>query len=263
MAEQKSADRACLDTTDDAFLGGKLQILQPKAGPRAAIDAIFLAATCPAQEGRGERVLEAGGGCGIVSLALASRVQDATAVSVEIAPELVEMGRANARRNGFGERVRMVCGDAAAPVSRLASPGLTPESFHHVMANPPFYAAGSVRSSALAATRRAYMAEPGELELWIKFLAAFAMPKATITLIHRPQALPELLDCLGRRFGNLVIFPMFPRAGEPAGRVLVQGVKASRAPLRLARGIVLHREDGRFTDAAEAVLRHGEALPLI
>ena len=52
--------------TDDAFLGGKLQILQPEKGYRAGIDAVFLAASIPAVDG--ETVFEAGIGAGVAAM---------------------------------------------------------------------------------------------------------------------------------------------------------------------------------------------------
>jgi tRNA1(Val) A37 N6-methylase TrmN6 len=43
--------------------------------------------------------------------------------------------------------------------------------------------------------------------------------------------------------------------------VLVRGRKGSRAPLALMPGLILH-EEGTLSAAAQAVLRHGEALLL-
>ena len=106
------------------------------------------------------------------------------------------------------------------------------------------------------------MAGAGELELWVRFLTAMTAPRGTLTLIHRADALAALLARLERRFGGLVVFPLFPRDGEPASRVLVRGVKGSRAPLRLARGLVLHEASGAYSAAADAVLREGRALSL-
>ncbi|MFZ2468854.1 MAG: methyltransferase, partial [Parvibaculum sedimenti] len=37
--------------TDDGFLGGRLQLLQPAKGYRAGIDAVLLAASVPARHG--------------------------------------------------------------------------------------------------------------------------------------------------------------------------------------------------------------------
>ena len=48
----------------------------------------------------------------------------------------------------------------------------------------------------------------------------------------------------------------------PASRILVRGRKQIAAPARLARGLVLHRPDGRLTDQVEAVLREGSGLDL-
>jgi hypothetical protein len=42
----------------------------------------------------------------------------------------------------------------------------------------------------------------------------------------------------------------------------LQARKQVAAPARLAAGLVLHEADGRFTAAADAVLRGGEALIL-
>jgi tRNA1(Val) A37 N6-methylase TrmN6 len=56
--------------------------------------------------------------------------------------------------------------------------------------------------------------------------------------------------------------PVHPRPDAPAIRALVRATKGSRAPLALLPGLVLAGADGRLSEAAEAVLRHGAALPL-
>ncbi|HZW14821.1 MAG TPA: methyltransferase, partial [Brevundimonas sp.] len=49
---------------------------------------------------------------------------------------------------------------------------------------------------------------------------------------------------------------------EPAKRVLVQAIKAGKAPLRLLPPLVLHdRSGGKHTAEAEAILRGEAALP--
>ena len=85
------------ETTDDAFLGGALRILQPKAGFRAGMDSLLLAASI---DGRGH-VLDVGAGVGVVGLALARRVAEAEVVLVERDPHLLELARANIARNGL------------------------------------------------------------------------------------------------------------------------------------------------------------------
>jgi tRNA1(Val) A37 N6-methylase TrmN6 len=248
--------------TEDRFLDGRVTLLQPAKGPRAAIDAVFLAAACPDGGGRELRVLEAGAGGGAVSLMVASRLPAAQVTGVEIDAGLVALAQKNILRNGFGERVQIVAGDITAPFGALAAAGIRPESFGHVLANPPFYESGRVREPPGAQKRRAHVAAKGDLARWAGFLAACAAAKGGMTVIHHANALPELLTLFQGRFGALTVFPLFPREGVPAIRVLVQGVKGSRAPVRLLRGMVLHDAAGAFTPAALAILRDGERLTM-
>ena len=76
------------------------------------------------------------------------------------------------------------------------------------------------------------------------------------------DGLGDVLAALDDRFGEIAVLPVHGRAGKPAIRVLVRARKGSRAPLTLLPGLMLNDEDGRPTDAAEAVLRDGEALPM-
>jgi tRNA1(Val) A37 N6-methylase TrmN6 len=254
------ADSDSLPTTEDAFLGGRLMIRQPKTGLRAGLDAVFLAAACPAKAG--DRVLEAGAGSGIVSLAVASRVPGVTVAGVEIDPALAALANANAAVNGFSETARFIVGDVTRSAGAFADFGVAPSSFDHVLANPPFLAAGEARLPPDPMLRRAHAVEPGEWEGWVRFLTAFARPKGTLTLIHRADALPRLLPLLERRFGSLILFPLFPRRGEAATRILIQGVKGRKGPVQIREGLVLHHEDGGFTETAQAVLREGARLEL-
>jgi tRNA1(Val) A37 N6-methylase TrmN6 len=83
-------------------------------------------------------------------------------------------------------------------------------------------------------------------------------PKGTLALIQRADRLGDILDALrdqaGRdQAGEVVVFPLWPRAGEPARRVLVRARKGIATPLRLAAGLVLHEGQG-FSPATQAVL---------
>jgi tRNA1(Val) A37 N6-methylase TrmN6 len=249
-----------METTEDAFLGGKLTIAQAVHGSRAGLDAVFLAAACPARSG--ERVLDAGTGSGIVALAIACRVEGVNVTGVEINADLCELARGNALRNGLADRAVFHCGDVSAPLSQLFAVGLAPDSFDHAVANPPFLEAGEARLPQGAMLNRAHAAGPGELESWIKCLVAFVKPRGTVTIVHRADALPRLLDFLQGRIGGLAVYPLFPRDGAPASRILVQGRKGSRAPLRLMRGMILHGAGNGFTADVEPILRNGSGLEL-
>lgn len=248
------------ETTADAFLGGRIEILQYKTGHRGGSDAVFLAASVPAQHG--ETVLDAGTGAGTAGLCLLARVPAIDVTGVEIDARQCALARQNADRNGFGDRFRIVEADLTAPAKVLDKAGLVREGYDQVMANPPFYGEGSVRAAADAARAGAHVMPEGELERWARFLTTMAGPRATLTLIHRAEYLGALLEVLKDRFGGLAIYPLFPKRGGPAARVIVQGRKNSRAGTRLLPGLVLHEDSGAYTAEAEAILREGAALPL-
>jgi tRNA1(Val) A37 N6-methylase TrmN6 len=248
--------------TDDAFLGGALQILQPRSGYRAGLDAVMLAAAVPASEGKVMRVLDLGAGIGTAGLCLARRVAAARVTLFEREPVLARLAQENAERNRLGARVRVVEGEVGLSATRLRALDLAEESFDHVMANPPFHAldAGTLPPDALKAG--AHAMPEAELERWARFMARMAAPGGGVTVIHKAEALVRVLAVLDGRFGGLLVLPLYPRAGSPAHRVLVQGIKGSRAPLCLLPGFTLHGAGDAFTSEAQAILRDEGALPM-
>lgn len=247
-------------TTDDAFLGGRVRVLQPADGFRSGIDAVLLAAAIPA--GTGDSVLDVGTGAGVAGLCLAARVPGVSVTGIEIQPGLCTLARANAFRNRLADAVTAVEADLRTPSRELASLGLHASSFDHVMANPPFYREGRARPARDPGKARSNMLGPGDLERWVRFMVSMARPGASVTVIHRADAMAELLGLFERRIGALRLLPIHPKQGEPAGRILLTGRTASRTPMSILPGLTLHRPDGAFTEAAEAILRGAAPLPL-
>ena len=262
MTAPSTAPDTASDTTDDAFLGGKLNLLQPRVGYRAGVDAVLLAAAIPIGDGQAESVLDAGGGVGTVGLSVVRRCPSATAVLLERAPKLVELAEENVRRNNLSERVRVFSGDLTASWSEMAGLGLAIESFDHVAANPPFHLDGRGTPSPDAWKSAAHSMPEGDLDLWGRLMARMAVSGGTATMIHKADALQAVLSALAGRFGALKILPIYPREGQAAIRVIVQGIKGSRAPLTLLPGFTLHGEGNAFTPAAQAILRDGAGLVL-
>ena len=97
------------------------------------------------------------------------------------------------------------------------------------------------------------------LEAWIVASLALLAPGGRFVMIHRPEALSAILAAIGRRLGGVALLAVHPRAEQSAHRLLVAGVKGSKAPLRIAPPLVLHQASGAFTARAEAIHR-GEAM---
>ncbi|MGI4764189.1 MAG: tRNA1(Val) (adenine(37)-N6)-methyltransferase [Janthinobacterium lividum] len=240
----------------DRLLGGRLRLFQPATGHRAGTDAVLLAAA--ATLGAGECFVDVGAGVGTAGLALALRCPGATGLLLEADPDTAGFARRNAALNGVEDRVAVVEGDLfARAIDRPAA--LRAEAASLVLSNPPFFDAGTVRASPHATRAAAHVAGPRGHGDWLAGAAALLAPKGRLVMIHRPDALPALLAACEGRIGGVGIRPVLPREGADAIRILLVGIKGSRAPLRLAPPLVLHGADGRFTAEAEAVHR-GETL---
>jgi len=249
------------DLTDDAVLGGRIRIRQKRRGHRVGHDAILLAAATGAQPG--DRVVELGAGVGAAGLALAVRVAGVEVTLVEIDPELAAIAADNISANGLGDRVRVVALDALASADDFAARGMALGAADHVLMNPPFNNLSRQNVSPDAGRRSAHVGTDDTLAAWVEAAARLLHSAGTLTLIWRADGLADVLGTLGGGFGDLAVLPVHGRAGQPAIRVLVRARKGSRAPLALLPGLVLNDENGKPTREAEAVMRGGEALPLI
>jgi len=237
------------EVTEDRFLNGRIRVRQTADGFRSGLDAVMLAAAVP--EGEDGAVLELGAGAGTAGLCLAARVSSYRVTGIEIDAALAELANANAHANGMETRVRFIAADA------FHLPQDLKREFTHVFSNPPFHGEGM---AAPDAGRRRALQDEGRLQDWLETGAKRTVSGGTFTAIIRADRLGEALAVLPAT--GVILFPLWPRAGEPAKRVILQLRKGSGAPLAVLPGLVLHGADGRFTPEADAVLRDGASLAL-
>lgn len=246
------------EAREDRLLGGRVRLMQPARGYRAATDPVLLAAAVPARAG--ERVLDLGCGAGAAMFCLAARVPGLELHGLDVQPAYLALARESARLNGL--EVTLHEGNVAAMPAALRR-----LVFDHVMLNPPYHGKTAL-PSPLAARDRAHREHEATLADWVGAALARLKPRGWVTVIHRAERVPELLRLLDGPAGAIALMPLAPRAGRPAKRVIVQARKASRAPFRLLSPLVLHAGPAHLCDAddftpeATAILRGARALDL-
>jgi tRNA1(Val) A37 N6-methylase TrmN6 len=244
--------------TDDAVLGGRLVLRQPRTGHRVGHDAILLAAATDV--GGAGHAIELGAGVGAAGLALAQRVAGLIVTLVELDAALGALAEHNAARNGLGGRVRVVVLDVAAPDGEFANNGLQGGSAGCVLMNPPFNDPARQNVSPNPQRRLAHVGSGDTLAQWVQRAAWLLAPAGTLSLVWRADGLSDVLSALGSSFGGVAVLPVYPRPDAAAIRILVRAAKGSRAPLSLAGGLTLNDANARPTAEAEAILRGGESL---
>ena len=242
------------ELTNDGFIGGKINLLQPKKGFRTSIDALLLAGATPVRSH--QQVLELGSGGGIASLVLSTREKSIFVTGVEKDPFMVELAKYNACQNGLKNRVKFVLADVIKGPKDLKK-----DSFDHVMANPPYMQKGVGNTSPYPMKVMATVEGEATLEDWVKYAIQAVRPGGSLVFIHRPERISELIDFLAPEVSEFNVIEVFPRNDSQAPkRCLVRARKGKYVSTIKYCRLVLHHNDGSFRPEVKAILEKGKAI---
>lgn len=232
-------------------LDHRVRLLQPADGFRTSLDSVMLAAACPAQ--RGETLLDLGCGVGGAGFCVLARVPGTCFTGVDIQADHIDLAVQNIALNNMKERAKFFAGDIRS---------FTVKEFNHVICNPPYLDAGTHTPSPSTpkATALYHADEDISVKDWVD--AGFRNLKngGSFTIIHRADHTDKIIQSFGKKFGAIEIIPLWPRTGETAKRVIIRALKNRKTPAKIHAGLVLHNIDGSYTEAADKILRGGDAI---
>ena len=243
--------------SDDAFLGGRLRLFQPKKGFRAGIDSVLLAASINARSG--DSVLDVGTGAGAVLFCLMQRVHSLRAMGIEIQEEYYSLAVKNSEKNNF--EARILLGDFQSLESVLKS-----YNFDHIFFNPPYYSEGAYKKSGNSSRELASVETPGLLKKILKFALKRCKPYGFITLINRPANLGRILSVLEKGAGDIKILPILSSRRDPTFRVIIRARKAAKGETKLLEGLNLfqinvgEKDSNKYSPRVLEVLEQGAPL---
>lgn len=239
------------DIAEIYVLDKKVRLLQQTEGFRTSLDSVMLAAACPVAR-EGQQVLDMGCGVGSAAFCLLERVPECFVTGVDIQAECIDLAIKNAELNKKINHTSFIC----VPVQEFEVE--TPDRrFNHVICNPPYLEAGHhiVSPQKGIATARSHASDDITLEDWVKAALRLLKSGGSFTVIHRADSMDRIIQALGRSFGAIDIFPLWPAKNKPAKRVIIRAIKDRKSPTTLHQGIILHDENGKYTKEAEDILR--------
>ena len=242
-------------TSEITVLGQKVRLLQPaEGGFRTSLDSVMLAAACPAKDG--DHVLDMGCGVGGASFCLLHRVTTAKLTGIEWEQTYLELAVQNAVLNNVSDRAVFIQSD----IRDYKVEGKP--KYNHVMVNPPFSEAGTYLVSPDPIKAKALGHQDADLTLedWVMAAHRLVKSKGSFTIIYPTAGVDRVIRAMGKMFGAIEIIPLWPRIGVDSKRVIIRAIKDRHTPSTIRAGLVLHQEDGGYTDFAEAILR--EAQPI-
>lgn len=238
--------------TLDALLRGKIKLYQPRKGARVSMDALLVAdfAAAGRAPGRGGRILDLGCGGGVIGIALAAGDAAAEVVGVELQGELVALARRNATLNAVAERCWIVEGD----VTRAAELPIDPQSFDVVVSNPPYHDGERTPPEETRALARHQLA--GTVADFVAAARRFVKPRGRVVMVFPAERIAELVAAFVEAgLAVRTLQSVHSVAGEPARRVLIEGVRDWKGGTTVAAPLVIHGEDRKtYTPAAARIL---------
>lgn len=235
-------------------LNKRLALHQAEGGFQSGLDAVLLAAACPAQSN--QTLLDLGCGVGTAGLCVLARVTETNLTGIDIQADHVEIAQQNATENSI-TTASFICADVQDFILRNEGKNIL---FDHIICNPPYNDAGAYHPSPSEAKALAMGHAETSLQDWIDCANRNLKSGGSFTIIHKADQIDKIILSLNGRFGAMEIIPLWPHAGEAAKRVILRARKDRKTPATLHAGLVLHLENGDYTPEAENILRHMHPL---
>ncbi len=230
------------DYTEDALFDGRIRCLQHRMGYRFSLDAVLLGNFI--QPRPGDRILDLGCGCGIVSLILAYRWPSVSITGLEIQPGLAALANKNVALNNWQERIEIVQGDL-----REIGKHIEPGSFDWVVSNPPYRKSGTGRVNPGGEQALARHEQAADLASVIK-AANWAVRKrgrgAFIYPASRGAAVISELKNTGLEPKKMLSIFSYP--GSAANLLIIEAVKQGGEELTILPPFYVYQErDGEYS----------------
>lgn len=200
---------------------------------------------------------ELGTGSGVISLLAAARGRFSHITAVEIQEPLVSLAVRNVEKNGFSDKIDVICADI-----RQSAPAFR-EAFGVVFANPPYLPRGCGKESENAADAASRHEVYGGIMDFAAAAAAYLRYGGLFYTVYRPDRLPELLlACKQHRLTPKRMTLVFPTIGHTPSLVLLEAKKHGAPGLFLTKPLIIYRagmeqKNENYTDDMKYIYENG------
>tara|TARA_B100000700_G_scaffold231025_1_gene255612 strand:+ start:150 stop:896 length:747 start_codon:yes stop_codon:yes gene_type:complete len=246
-------DNNSLDLTKNKILNGNIELYQPKVGFRVGIDSILLASSI----NKYSKCMEFGSGSGIILVYLSKRFPSSKILGIEKNIDLVNLAKNNLKINKITKSSAEVLQSNLGDDIFLRNNNNT---FDRIVMNPPYFSPEKVimsKNITKASSRYEF-----DVNKW--FTAAYKKlkPKGFLNFIFRTENLDLVLNNLYPKWGDIKIYPLWPKKNIKSKLMIVQAKKNAKSGVQILPGLVLHNNDGSYTKACENILDYKNFIKL-
>jgi tRNA1Val (adenine37-N6)-methyltransferase len=226
----------------DTFFNGRIQVKQNRVGYRFSIDAVLLAYQAAPRSG--DKVIDLGAGCGIISLIMAYRRPDITVTAVEVQEELAQLAISNVKNNHLQDRITVLDADM-----RTMKPDMMAGPVDLVVCNPPYRRPGSGRINP--DNQRAVARHELKANLQDVMFAARRFLKTGgrfITIYTAERTADILCQMRADSIEPKCFRTIHSDPSSEAKLILVEGIKGGNPGLKIAPPLIVYDKNGDYTD---------------
>jgi tRNA1(Val) A37 N6-methylase TrmN6 len=241
------------DLTKNNILDGNLSLYQPKFGFRIGIDSILLASSV----NNYSKCIEFGTGAGIILVYLSKKFPDSKILGIEKNSELVNLAKKNLKENKINKSCAEVIQNDLYDNLFLKTNN---NKYDRVIMNPPYFSPNKVLlSNNISKVSARY---EHDINKW--FIAAYKKlkPRGYLNFIFRTESLDLILSSLYPQWGEIKIYPLWPKINIKSKLMIVQAKKNVKSGVQILPGLVLHNNDGSYTKACNNILRYKSFIEL-
>ncbi len=232
----------------DTFFNGKIKVVQNQAGYRFSIDAVLLAYQAAPRSG--DKIVDLGAGCGIISLIIAFRRPDVRIYAVELQPQLAELAAANVNQNRLADRIDVLCADM-----KLLNRKMTAGPPDLIVCNPPYRRPGSGRlnpDSQRAIARHEIKANLGDV---LQTARRMLRTAGRLVTIYPAERTTDILSQMRKERIEPKLIRMVHSSPDAEARlILVEGVKEGRPGLKVSSALTIYDQKGDYTAEVKQML---------
>lgn len=191
-----------------------------------------------------KNILDIGTGNAPIPLILSTRT-DADITAVEIQKEVYELAYKTINYNKLENRIKLINGDIIEYANLCQT-----EMFDIITCNPPFFkVTENVKLNESEYKKIARHEIKLNLEQIIKISKKLLKNNGSLNIVHRPERLIEIITIMkNNNIEPKRIQLIYPKEGECANILLIEGVKDGKSGLKIEPSIIAHNIDGSYTE---------------
>ncbi len=230
------------EVIDDLEFAG-LKIIQNNKWFKYGVDSVLLSDFSKKMK-KNSKVLDIGTGTGIISILLAKKTQCKEIIGIEIQEDIADMAKRSVELNNLEDKIKII-NDNILNIEKY----FPNEYFDYVVTNPPY----QKENSGLKNENEKQLISRHEVKCSLEdiIVKSFKVLKdnGSFYMVHRPERLVDILFLMRKyRLEPKEIRFVHPKAKDKPNLVLIKGVKYSGKFLKVLEPLIVHEENGDYTD---------------